>query len=43
MKKYKSFMFIFLGLLFVLAFAPLSVNAAESNGITLPMQMEVLL
>ena len=32
MKKYKSFMFIFLGLLFVLAFAPLSVNAAESNG-----------
>ena len=32
MKKYKSFVFILLGLLFVLAFAPLSVNAAESNG-----------
>ena len=32
MKKYKSFVLVLLGLLFVLAFAPLSVNAAESNG-----------
>ena len=32
MKNYKSFLLLFWGVLLVLAFAPLSVNAAESNG-----------
>ena len=32
MKNYKSFLLLFLGVLLVLSFAPLSVNAAESNG-----------